>query len=352
MAKVEFYKIILRDKKESNVIEEDISKIITQKLDSSSPREKYCVKSSCSAILSEYVDNIDSLTFDFSKFTDKIINSTIISQPLNDINTFEELNAKIIDSILYTDEEKEKIVNITSLYIDNELINNLINFDMDDFKIYKILKDNNQLIEEKELKSFYLKTLTRMEKEKIFFNICSINNVSILLFQKASHGFEVNHLSEYLNRHLFISESFSISFEKIYDSPFLDILENAELTDFKFSYSVKEKSILDQNNFSKPFTAIVKGIGNNNITILAKAEKNNPLKNEKLMEFFELASEAGLLNGCSVKKKGDRSFVNSTDKGLQLNFVQGIKIETLHEANDFFKEAFINKLNTLDLKTR
>jgi len=352
MAKVEFYKIILRDKKEYDIIDKNISKIIKDKLDISSDKDKYCIKSTCNAILAEYRDNSDSLTFDFSKFTDKIINSTTISKPLNDINTFDELNKKIIESTEYSVDEKTNILSLASMHVGKDLINKLIESTIDDFTIYKILIDNETSLEKKELKSFYNKTLLRMEKEKIFFNISLFKSKYILLFQKASHGFDVKHLSEYLNTHLLLQENFKVYFEKIYDSPFIDILENSELTDFIFSYSAKEKSILDSNDFSKPFSAIFKGLGNNKITISAKPDKDNPLNNKTLLDFFELASNAGLLNSCSVKEKGNRATIHSSDQGLQLNYTKNIAIESIDQANEFLIEAFKEKEHVLELKSK
>jgi len=352
MAKVEFYKIIVRDKKEDEILKINISQVIKEKLDTSTSKDKYCIKNSCSAILAEYKDNSDSLTFNFSKFTDKIINSATVSQPLNDTNTFDELNKRIIETTTYTNDEKKQVATLISMHIGSDLVNKLIDCKIDDFTIYKILNDISSSIEKKELEEFYKKTLYRMEKEKIFFNITSINNIDILLFQKASHGFDVKHLSEYLNTHLLLDQKFKVYFSKIYDSPFIDILENSELTDFTFSYSAKEKSILDKNDFSKPFSAIFNGLGNNNITVSAKAEPNNPLNNEKLLNFFELASEAGLLDTCSVKAKGSRTNIKSSDKGLQLNYVKNIKIDTIYQANKFLIEAFIEKEHVLELKSR
>jgi len=350
MAKVEFYKIIVRDKKESEVLKNDIAEIIKTKLDTSSDKDKYCIKSTCSAILAEYRDNQDSLTFDFSKFTDKIINSTIISQPLNDTNTFDELNKKIIESTTYTDDEEQIVRNLISMHIGNDLIDRLIDCDIDDFTIYKILLNIDSNIEQNEINNFYRKTLVRMEKEKIFFNITLLHENNILLFQKASHGFDVNHLLHYLNTHLLVAENFKLYFEKIYDSPFIDVLENAELSNFTFTYSAKEKSILDKSDFSKPLAAIIKNLGNNEITISAKAEKHNSLNNKKLLSFFELASEAGLLESCSVKEKGNRTSIHSTDKGLQLNYSKNVNIDNIEEANDFFIEAFNEKEHILELR--
>lgn len=57
MAKVEFYKIIVRDKKEGNIIKNNIAEIIKNKVDVSSTKDKYCMKSTCSAILAEYKEN-------------------------------------------------------------------------------------------------------------------------------------------------------------------------------------------------------------------------------------------------------------------------------------------------------
>jgi hypothetical protein len=350
MAKVEFYKIIVRNKKEGDVLKNSIAEIIKKKLDTSSAKDKYCMKSTCSAILAEYKDNTDSLTFDFSKFTDKIINSTIISQPLSDTNTFHELNKKIIESTTYTQDEKSKIFNLISMHIGNDLIDRLIDSEIDNFTIYKILIDTDTSIEQKEIDTFYRKALIRMEKEKIFFNITSFHDDYILLFQKASHGFDVNHLSDYLNTHLLVNENFKVYFDKIYDSPFIEILENADLTNFTFAYSTKEKSILDKDYFSIPFLAIAQSLGNSTITVSAKAEKNNPLNNKILLDFFELASNAGLLESCSVKAKGNQSFVHSSDKGLQLNYTKSVNIDTIEEANDFFIEAFSEKEHVLLLK--
>jgi hypothetical protein len=212
VAKAEFYEIIVKNKKDDSLVDKDIIEIIKDRLKSADD-DLLCSNKSCLAILSDFVENVDSATFDFSKLTHEVINSTIISKPLDSINTFEEFNNMESDKAKPTVEEIDFITKISSEYENEELIKKLIESDVEYFTIYKIFRDNNGLISESELDLFCKKTIKRMKKEKIFFKIKKLRtNRSgyLLIFQKAMHGFDVEHLHEYLNRHLLINENIKL----------------------------------------------------------------------------------------------------------------------------------------------
>jgi hypothetical protein len=80
----------------------------------------------------------------------------------------------------------------------------------------------------------------------------------------------------------------------------------------------------------------------NSITISVNNE-DDILDNQKLLTFFEMANDAGLLKTCKIKKSGTQKEINSTDKGLELNYTTKQKIDTISQANDFFLESFNDK---------
>ena len=120
MAVIEFFKIRLmdRDNKEKKM---DFSKLCKDRLQNMTDSEKYCTHSSCDASMVDYIENEDSITFDFIKFKKEIIHSTIISEPGDEQDTFEALNTNIIDSIKYTKDDLKTVKKIIKKeFIPNE----------------------------------------------------------------------------------------------------------------------------------------------------------------------------------------------------------------------------------------
>lgn len=348
MAKAEFYEISIRDNNGNINKSVNIIKELKNKLKDISEDELLCSKKTCMAILSEYIDNgLDSITFDFSKLTDEVVNSTIISKPLESIDTFKEFNKLQSEKAQPTLEEEDFVIKLTSEYEGIELINKLIESEIDYFNINKILTQN-KCISEDELIKFHKKTIQRMKKEKIFFNISSFKNSHILVFQKAIHGFEIEHLGEYLNSHLFLNDGFRLTFKKIYDVSFMDALQNSSIKNFKFSYSGESKNNLIDDDFATPLYFLTNLLGNN-VTISVNNEEGF-LDNQKLLKFFETASNVGLLENCKIKKSGTTKEIKSTDIGLELNYVNRQTINDIVKANDFFVEAIKDKEKILESK--
>jgi len=344
MAKAEFYEIIVRDRQTNNLIEKDIIKIIKDKLSKLTENDLLCSNKTCFAILSDSIGENNSFTFDFSKLSNEVVNSTIISKPLDSINTFEEFNKLESDKAVPTSEEINYILQLTSEYEDTELVKKLIASDVEYFTIFKILRNNDGVISKDELDMFCNQTIQRMKKEKIFFNISNLEskkNSYLLTFQKAMHGFEIEHLYKYLNLHLLINEGIEIFFKKIYDISFMDALQNSEIKNFKFSYNAESKNNLLDENFATPLYFLTKMLGNS-VTISVN-NKDDMLDNKKLLSFFEMANEAGLLETCKIKKTGTTKEINSSDTGLELNYTTRYPVETIAQAHDFFAEAYLDK---------
>lgn len=344
MAKAEFYEIIIRDRVNNTLINKDIISIIQNKLQELTENDLLCTNRTCFAILSDSVGENNSLTFDFSKLSNEVINSTIISKPLDSIDTFEEFNKLESDKAIPTNEEINYILQLTSEYENKELVNKLIASDVEYFTIFKILRDNEGIITKDELNMFCNQTIQRMKKEKIFFNISKLinkKNTYLLTFQKAMHGFEIEHLYRYLNFHLLEGEGIEIHFKKIYDISFMDALQNSDIKNFKFTYNAESKNNLLSDDFATPLYFLTKMLGNS-VTISVN-NKDDSLDNEKLLKFFEMANEAGLLETCKIKKVGTTKEINSTDKGLELNYTTRYPVETIEQAHSFFLEAFQNK---------
>lgn len=345
MAKVEFYEISMRDTKDGVSIDRNIIDVIKSRLLELPENDLLCSNKTCLAILSEFKENEKSITFDFSKLNSEVINSTIISKPLDSIDTFEEFNNMESDKALPTTEEIDFIIRLTSEYENDELVKKLMKSEVEYFTIYKILRDNKKLITPHELQSFCAKTIQRMKKEKIFFNITEYKQSYILMFQKAVHGFDVEHLLEYLNSHLLLGENLRLHFKKIYDISFMDALQNSDIKSFKFSYNSESKNNLIEDDFATPLYFLTKMLGTN-VTVSVNNDKDL-LDNKKLLDFFELANEAGMLDMCKIKKYGATKEIKSTDKGLELNYTTKHKIDNIHQASDFFEEAFEAKEDML-----
>lgn len=350
MAKVEFYEISIRDTKNGNSVNRDLINIIKDRLLKSPENDLLCAKKTCLAILSEFKENENSITFDFSKLTNEVISSTIISKPLDSINTFEEFNKMESDKSLPTSEEIEFVIRLTSEYENDELVKKLMKSEIEYFTIYKILRENDELITSYELQLFCDSTIQRMKKEKIFFNIAKYKHTYILMFQKAMHGFESEHLYEYLNSHLLVDEDFRIHFKKIYDISFMDALQNSDIKNFKFSYSAESKNNLLDENFATSLYFLTSMLGKN-ITVSVNND-DNLLDNKMLLKFFELASEAGMLEMCKIKKFGTTKEIKSTDNGLELNYTTKHKIDNIEQANSFFLEAFEERNSILNEKIK
>jgi len=346
MAKAEFYEIAIRDKKEDLLTKRDIINVLKEILKKLPENDLLCSNRTCLAILSDYIENDDSITFDFSKLTNEVINSTIISKPLDSIDTFEEFNNMESDKALPTPEETDFILKLTSEYEDEELVKKFIKSEIGYFTIYKILRENQGIVKDSELKSFCDKTIQRMKKEKIFFNIVKYKHSYVLMFQKAVHGFEVEHLHEYLNSHLLLNEDFKIHFKKIYDISFMDALQSSDIKSFKFSYKAESKNNLLDDDFATPLYLLTQMLGSN-VTVSVNNDKHL-LDNKKLLKFFELANEAGMLEMCKIKKDGTSKEIKSTDNGLELNYTTKHKIDTINKANDFFEQAFLDKEEILN----
>lgn len=347
MAQVEFYEITIRDTKKSELIVIDIINAIKNRLLKLPENDLLCTKKTCLAILSEYRENTTSITFDFSKLTNEVINSTIISKPLDSINTFEEFNKMESDKAIPTNEEIEFIIRLMSEYEGDDLVKKLMKSEIEYFTIYKILRENEALITPNELQSFCNKTIQRMKKEKIFFNIAKYKHSYVLMFQKAMHGFESEHLHEYLNSHLLVDESFRLHFRKIYDISFMDALQNSDIKNFKFTYTSESKNNLLDDDFATPLYFLTNLLGNN-ITISVGNTEDNPLDNTKLLRFFEMANNAGMLEICKIKKFGTTKEIKSTDKGLELTYTTKHKIDDIDQANMFFLKALTERNDILN----
>lgn len=89
MARAEFYEVIIKLKENDLLSEVNIIEVIKKHLEELPENDLLCNHKTCLAILSDIVLGEESATFDFSKLTNEVIDSTIISKPLDSVNTFE-----------------------------------------------------------------------------------------------------------------------------------------------------------------------------------------------------------------------------------------------------------------------
>lgn len=355
MATIEYYFVRVRELKSNKYIQKDFSKLLKEKVDSLKPEEKYCENRTCSAILAEYIENADdvySITFDFSKLTGDTVTSALKYNLLENIDTFKELDDKTLALIKYTNDDLDNIKNIVKSHDSiHDIIVSLESLELDYFKVYKILQDNdiNVKINNKNLVSeFYKKNLKRYKKDKSFFNTFMAKNTNVLQFQKNIEAFEFRKLEEYINRHLLEADDLYITFEKIYDSEFLEMLKYRDLSLFEIKYHSSSKDTLLNDNLNSLLFQLSNSFGPNTTKICAKADKDSNLSNEKILRFFEEVNKLGILEECKVRVKGNNSSTKSTDKGSSLKYVTRSQMKTINTANSIFLDAYDKNIDIIE----
>jgi hypothetical protein len=349
MAKVEFYEVIIKDKKEQILFGKEVflNNIITKYLENNDENKNFCQGKNCAVILNNHIKNNDTnIIFDFAKFTDKKNISTLISKPLDSEDTFEEYHKKILETTKYTEAEQKEIEELISLVEKEKLIEKLKINKMDKFKIYKIIKEL-ELLKKDELELFEKFVIKRLTKNSIFFNIIEEfedSSHKILLYQNLTDGLDIKYLEQYLNTHLLIKEDFKLSFHKLYDADFMDLLQNGDLNSFMFSYNVESKNNLLDKNLFNPLYSLGNMFGKNITKVEIKSNKDEILDNEKLIDFFEKATESGLLDTCELKQKGGgNKKIDFKDKNLNIEYTENTNIDDITEAILFFERALKKK---------
>jgi hypothetical protein len=348
MAKAEFYEIVIKEKKEQIVLTNiSLNAIISSYLKKNNDNENFCQNKTCAVILnSHYEKNENDMTFDFAKLTDQKVISTLISKPSEGEDTFYEYHNKILETTIYTDSEKRRVTEIISIKRKEDLVNELKSLDMDKFTIYKIILDN-ALLQHDELSMFENQIIKRLKKDSTYFNIIEKiddSNHKLLIYQNSIDGLDIKYLETYLNTHLLINENFKVYFHKLYDADFMDLLQNGELKSFMFSYNIENKNNLMNDGLYSTFYMINDLFGNNITKVEVKPQNEDTLDNKKLVEFFEHATESGLLDSCELKTKGGgNKKINFKDKKLNIEYSERISIDSIDTAVVFFDRAFKNK---------
>ncbi len=356
MAKAEFYEISIRDKKENIIIDTiSLNEVIIGHLSKNSDIDNFCEEKHCSVLLNTFRQiNDTKVVYNFTKFTSERVLSSLISEPSKSIDIFDEYDKEQLAKTIYNDEEYQKILEITSITPENELASKLKKCDIDKYKIYKIILDNSLLSGEL-LESFKNKVMKRLKNENIYFKVIESfekSNKKILLYQSFTDGLDVKYLEKYLNTHLLVNEDFKIIFHKLYDADFMELLANGELKKFMFSYSIENKNNLLDKDLFNPFYSVSSLFGNNITKIEIKPDESDEvLDNEKLLDFFEKASENGLLDSCeiSTKKSGNKK-ISFKDKKLNIEYTENISIKSLDEAVQFLSNALKERENILKNK--
>lgn len=353
MAKAEFYEIVIKDKRENIIFDKEISlnDIMSKYLNEKNENENFCQGKNCAVILNNFLKSNDTDTvFDLAKFTDEKVISTLISKPTSSEDTFKEYHNKILETTQYNNHEQKKVEEIISINVSFEMIKKLKLLDMDKFKMYKIILDNS-LLEKDDLSLFEKNIIKRLKKDSIFFNIIEdfeYSKSKLLIWHSYSHGLDIKYLEMYLNTHLLLEEEFKITFHKLYDADFMDLLENGELNSFAFSFNIESKNnLLDQDLFS-PLYYLENIFGENDTKVEIKAKKDEILDNKKLLSFFELASDNGLLDACELKPKGGKNKkIDFKNKKLNIEYTESINILNIDDAKSFFERGLESKKKIL-----
>jgi len=358
MATVEFFKITIKNKKTNKEYKEvDFIKLLQTKLENISDAMKYCThgrRSKCSASLGDYKKSKNNITFDFQKLQEERIKSALISELSTEVDLIKYTHKKELESATYKPIDIEIVRNIiqnTSLEF-YEIIEKLkeISSKINKFSIYKIIiendldkkKDKNTLSQ-----SFYDEVLRRFTINKTFFNIFSSEkNMNILLMQVNSYGFTFKHLEEYFNVHLLKDDKYKVFIEYIYDKDFFHILQYEKLNEFKFSLNLETPS-LNKKDISPEFEELLlKYFGKTNITITVKPlDKKDSLDNKKIINFFDLARDEGLISSVKIKKKGHQKSIEAKSKGDILKFSRKTtNALDLEDAHSLFQNAIQKNL--------
>ena len=364
MAKINFYRIEIEDIEKNVIIDKNIGNFLQEYIDRMNDSERFCRGGKCYAILSDYLSNNENkdtlipfnITFDFSKFTEKKVNSAIIANPLTDTDTFHELNQKTIQTANYSKNDLEiisTIINETNEY--KELIENLRNTSIDPYVIYKILTSESfKVFNENENIDFheyyYDNVLNRLQKDKTYFNFIKIKDKNVLSVLFNPDGFDFKKIIEYLNSHILIHSKIKLKYYNIYEDSFSDILNYSEMKSFEFTYQSNENSLLDKDDFNSKFEAFSNLLGNkadHEIKISVNADEDHTLSNERICNLFNLLKEAGLMKSCKVRKKGNRNFVDSSSIGDLLKYTSSIKFDSLPSANYIFLDAYNKTFNSI-----
>lgn len=364
LAKINFYRLEIKDIKSGEILERDIAALLKNCIDDMGDSERFCKGGRCSAILSDYLTNEENteiqlpsnITFDFSKFTDKKVNSAIIGNPLKDTDTFVELNLKTIDSIKYVKNDSiiiSKIISSNKSF--DKTIKLLSETNIDHYIIYKVMLDKNlnffnddQSLNFKDY--YYDNVLNRLQKDKTYFNITKINKTNVLSVLYNIDGFNYRKVIEYLNLHILIKKNLKLIPYTIYEDNFSDILDHSEMKIFEFSYKSVEKSLLDKKGFNTLFETVSDLMGKkgkHEIKISVNADKDHMLSNEKIICLFRLLKESGLMETCKVKKNGSRNFVDSASIGDLLTYTSQLKFDSIKNSNLIFLDAYNKKLTTI-----
>jgi hypothetical protein len=352
MAKAEFYEIVIKNKKDQIVVTNiSLNENIKRYLDDNSDVDNFCQKGACAVLLDDYIEiDNNNITYDFTKLTNRRVMSSLISEPSNSEDTFKELSKMTLEITTYTAKEKNEIEKLISLHEIEKLIVILKKKNINKYKIYKIILDNN-LLKDNELLIFENQIIKRLISDSIYFNIVekfASSKYNVLVYQNLSDGLEIKFLEEYLNKHLFISESFKVYFHKLYDADFMDLLQNGDLKKFFFSFDLESKNNLRDEGLFNPLYSIGSIFGDNLTKVEIKAKEDEILDNKKLIDFFEKASDSGFLDSCElIQKTGGNKKIDFKDKKLNIEYTESIKIENIQISIEFFNRALIDKHNII-----
>jgi hypothetical protein len=354
MARVEFFKITIKDKKTDKELERfDFSRLLQDKLSNTSDAMKHCthgVRSKCSASVGDYKKSEDNITFDLIKFQQEHIKSTLISEPKLEVDTYKVLHNISVDSATYTNENikvvKDIIYGKSLNLFDIQLELQKLFKDINKFAIYKIIiseglnkKEENNSLD----KLFYDNYLKRLSTNKTFFNMWFYGKeTNILLMEKNSSGFTYTDLEIYFNKHLLIDEKYKISIDYIYDKDFSYILYREKLHKFEFTITPHEQS-LNEKEINQEFRKLfLKYFEKTKITIAVHPlDEKGSLENKQIITFFDLARNVGLIPSAKISKTDNkRKNIPSTSKGDILSYTVNIRsVNNLEEAHTLFQNA-------------
>lgn len=356
MATIEYFFIKIKDLN-NNFVNSSFANLVKEKVDKLNPNDMHCEGKSCDVLLAEYKENIKpnhNITFDFSKLTSETVTSALKYNLLEDIDTFKDLDNKTLALVTFTNDEENLVRDILKSSNDiDDLIGKLENLNIDFFKIYKIIleKSINRIINDKNLLNiFNKKHLTRYKKEKTFFNTFKLKDRNILQLQKNINGVDYRKLERYFNEHLFVDDKIRIVFERVYDSEFMEMLKHQELKHFEIKYHSESKTKLLNKDVDSLLFILSDSFGRNTTKISAIADKDSSLNNKKILEFFEMANDLGILDECRIKPniKGHRGFIGSNDKGSLLRYNTQYNMKTLETANLVFLDGYKAKIDILN----
>lgn len=137
-------------------------------------------------------------------------------------------------------------------------------------------------------------------------------------------------------------EKYKVSIDYKYDKDFISILLHEKLHKFQFSLDLETASLIEKKISPKFEELFLEHFGKTKVTIsINPLDEHDSLDNNKIMNFFSLARDEGLISSVKISKKNSKQKnIESTSKGDILQYTTKTRnADNLDEAHNLFQSA-------------